>query len=43
VIDEGDRGHVQARGLGGEGLGMLRAFEKRERRLRMQLDEHDQS
>ncbi len=43
AIHQRDGGHVEARRFGGERFGMLGAFEERERRLRVQLDEHGQS
>src|SRR5207245_7136505 len=40
AIEQGDSGHAEARGFGGERLGMLGTFEEREGRLRVELDEH---
>ena len=43
AIDHGQRGHLESRRLGGERLGVLGAFEEREGRLGVELDEHGQS
>ena len=43
VIHEGDGGHVEACRLADQRLRLLRALEKREGRLRVQLDEHGSS